>query len=69
MRLMTLRVALRSDARRDTESQDNQEFMYAAQDFADGHLEVTQYQRGKSEASVVVATYPKEGLERVINNG
>lgn len=66
---MSVRLRTKDDPPREVAFADDETYRFTAQDFPDGHVEITQTRRGASEPGEVITRFTKDEVDRVIDNG
>lgn len=66
---MAVKIRLNGDHAREVVFPDSETNFFTAQDFPDGHVEVTQSPRGSSGPGVVVHQFTQDEIDTVIDNG
>lgn len=66
---MAVKIRLKGDHAREVVFPDDETNFFTAQGFPDGHVEVTQSQRGSSGPGVVVYQFTQDEIDTIVDNG
>jgi hypothetical protein len=66
---MAVKIRLKGDHAREVVFPDSETNFFTAQDYPDGHVEVTQSPRGSTGPGVVVYQFTQDEIDTVIDNG